>query len=101
MADLGMVAKTRPIVIVSRHETNPPRALVIYVPLTSQDRGSQYEVHIPKLAFLREEGVANVQGVASLPVARLERRLGRLPEDLLRKVRQALAYALEIESRAT
>ena len=59
-----MVAKTRPVVIVSRYEPNPPRALVIYVPLTGQNRGSKYEVEMPKLHFLREESVANIQGVA-------------------------------------
>jgi len=101
LADLGMAAKTRPVIIVSRHETEPPRALVIYVPLTTQNRGSRYEVVIPKLPFLREESVANVQGVASLPTTRLERKLGRLSDELLRSVRDALAYALAIEARDT
>ena len=62
LADLGLAAKTRPVVIVSRFDTNPPRALVIYVPLTSEDRGSDYEVDIPKLSFLKMASVANVQG---------------------------------------
>jgi len=34
LADLGLAAKTRPVVIVSRKDPNPPRALVLYVPLT-------------------------------------------------------------------
>ena len=38
LADLGLAAKTRPIVIVSRYDQNPPRALVTYVPLTTQNR---------------------------------------------------------------
>jgi mRNA interferase MazF len=36
LADLGLAAKTRPIVIVSRHDPDAPRALAIYVPLTTQ-----------------------------------------------------------------
>ena len=36
LADLGLAAKTRPVVIVSRHDLDPPRALAIYVPLTTQ-----------------------------------------------------------------
>lgn len=44
LADLGFAAKTRPVVIVSRYDPNAPRALVIYVPLTTQNRGSLYEV---------------------------------------------------------
>lgn len=34
LADLGLAAKTRPVVVVSRHDPDPPRALVLYVPLT-------------------------------------------------------------------
>lgn len=96
LADLGMAAKTRPVLIVSRHDPDPPRALIIYVPLTRQNRGSPYEVPLPKLPFLREESIANVQGVASLPVTRLERRLGRLPDDAFQSVKRALAFAMEL-----
>ncbi len=35
LADLGLVAKTRPVVVISRYDPNPPRTLVIYVPLTT------------------------------------------------------------------
>jgi mRNA interferase MazF len=66
LADLGLAAKTRPVVIVSRHDPDAPRALVIYVPLTTQNRGSKYEVKLPELHFLRETSVANVQGIGSL-----------------------------------
>ena len=51
LADLGLAAKTRPVVIVSRHDPEAPRALVLYVPLTSQDRSSRYEVKLPRLQF--------------------------------------------------
>ena len=60
LADLGLAAKTRPVVVVSRHDPDPPRALVIYVPLTTQDRQSSYEVPIPRLGFLHASCVANV-----------------------------------------
>ena len=42
LADLGLAAKTRPVVVVSRYDQNPPRALVTYVPLTTQNRRSNY-----------------------------------------------------------
>ena len=96
LAELGLAAKTRPVVIVSRNDPDTPRALVIYVPLTTQNRGSKYEVELPPLRFLRAPSVANVQGVASLPVTRLERKLGELPTDVLHRIRQALAFALDI-----
>jgi hypothetical protein len=58
LADLGLAAKTRPIVIVSRSDPDPPRALAIYVPLTTQDRGSLYEVVLPRLRFLDRDSIA-------------------------------------------
>jgi mRNA interferase MazF len=96
LADLGMAAKTRPVVIVSRHDDDAPRALVIYVPLTTQYRGSQYEVQTPSLSFLREKSIANVQGLSSLPQVRLERRLGKLPDSTLKDVRDAITFALAL-----
>lgn len=96
LADLGLAAKTRPVVIVSRHDSKAPRALVIYVPLTTQNRESAYEVPIPKQPFLHANSVANVQGIASLPSIRLERWLGSLPAELMMQIREAIAYALAL-----
>jgi mRNA interferase MazF len=61
LADLGLAAKTRPVIIISRYDPNAARALVLYVPLTTQNRGSQYEVAIPRPPFLHQESTANVQ----------------------------------------
>ncbi len=94
LADLGLAAKTRPVVIVARDDPDPPRALTIYVPLTTQNRGSRYEVALPKLAFLREMSVANVQGIASIAVTRLERKLGDVPPEVLARIRGALTFAI-------
>lgn len=96
LADLGLAAKTRPVVIVSRNDPGAPRALVVYVPLTTQNRGSKYEVALPQLHFLREPSVANVQGIASLPLTRLERKIGELPADVLAQIRKAMAFALDL-----
>jgi mRNA interferase MazF len=96
LADLGLAAKTRPVVIVSRHDPAAPRALILYVPLTTQNRLSRYEVPLPRLPFLHQDSVANVQGLASIPTAYLERRLGRLSGSVMAEVKRALAFALEI-----
>ena len=101
LADLGFAGKTRPVVIVSRRDPDPPRALVLYVPLTTQNRMSPYEVPIPRFPFLDRESVANVQGLASIPVVRLERKLGRLPKDVMTNLKAALSFALDMESGAT
>ena len=97
LADLGLAAKTRPVIIVSRHDPDPPRSLVLYVPLTTQRRNSPYEVPLPRLPFLDRESVANVQGLGSLPTVRLERRIGRLSTEVMEHLKAALAFALDIE----
>lgn len=99
LADLGLAAKTRPVVIVSRHDPEPPRDLVLYVPLTTQYRQSAYEVLLPKLRFLERGSAANVQGLGSLPRVRLERRLGVLPDGPMAKIRLALAFALALPTQ--
>jgi mRNA interferase MazF len=98
LADLGLAAKTRPVAIVSRQDPNPPRALVLYVPLTTQNRLIPYEVPIPRYSFLDRDSVANVQGLASIPAVRLERKPGRLPKEVMTKLKIALAFALDLES---
>jgi mRNA interferase MazF len=77
LGDPGLAAKTRPIVIVSRQDLDPPRSLVLYVPLTTQRRNSSYEAPPPRLSFLDRESVANVQGLGNLPSVRLERKIGK------------------------
>jgi mRNA interferase MazF len=95
LADLGLAAKTRPVVIVSRRDPDPPRSAVLYVPLTTQRRNSPYEVPLPHLPFLDRESVADVQGLGSLPTVRLERKLGRLSSELIEPLKGALAFALD------
>jgi mRNA interferase MazF len=97
LADLGLAAKTRPVIIVSRHDPDPPRSLVLYVPLTTQRRDSPYEVPLPRLPFLDRESVANVQGLGSVPTVRLERRIGRLSAEVMEHLKDALAFAMDIE----
>src|ERR1700758_2807084 len=97
LADLGMAAKFRPVVIVSRSDPDPPRALVLYVPLTTQNRASQYEVRLPPLRFLDQDSSANVQGLASLPAVRLGRKLGKLSDDAMVDIKRAIIFALDLE----
>jgi mRNA interferase MazF len=96
LAYLGLAAKTRPVVFVSRRDSEAPRALVVYVPLTTQYRNSRYEVPIPRLQFLNQDSFANAQGIASLPTVRLERRLGRVSDETTDKIIAALIYALDL-----
>ena len=96
LADLGMAAKRRPVLVVSREDDDPPRTLVIYVPLTTQNRGSRYEVDLGKPRFLSQSSTANVQGIASIPTVRLERKLGSISAIQLEEVKRALHFALNL-----
>jgi mRNA interferase MazF len=96
LADLGLAAKLRPVVIVSRDDPDPPRLLFIYVPLTTQNRGSRYEVDLGKLPFLDEPSIANAQGIASAPRSRFESRLGVLPGPAFLSIKQALRFTLNL-----
>ena len=96
LADLGLAAKMRPVVIVSCDDPDPPRALILYVPLTTRNRQSPYEVVLSRLGFLDRNSVANVQGLGSLPRVRLERRLGKLPDDVMTQIKRTLAFALDL-----
>jgi len=96
LADLGLAAKTRPVVVVSRYDPDPPRALITYVPLTTQYRHSRYEVVLPKLRFLDQDSIANVQGLGSIPKVRFERRLGKLSEDVMTKIKNAILFGVDL-----
>ncbi len=97
LVDLGLAAKTRPVVVVSRYDPDPPRAMITYVPLTTQYRQSPYEVVLPKLRFLNQDSIANVQGLGSIPKVRLERRLGKLSDAVMTEIKNAILFALDLE----
>ncbi|MBV9038870.1 MAG: type II toxin-antitoxin system PemK/MazF family toxin [Acidobacteriaceae bacterium] len=64
--------------------------------MTTQNRLSSFEVAIPKLGFLECESGANVQGIGSIPAIRLERKLGKLPPDVLAGIKRALVFVLDL-----
>jgi|SRR5580658_661207 mRNA interferase MazF len=96
LVDLGMIAKERPMVVVSRHDPDAPRALSLCVPFTTKFRGSQYEVELGKCSFLRETSWANVQGTVAVGNEKLVRRLGKLSAAQHSDVKVALRYVLDL-----
>src|SRR6266478_4014934 len=90
LVDMGMVGKTRPGVVLIADNLNAPRSLIIHIPITSQNRGSELEVPLGHLPFLEKESVANVQAIGSLPSVRFEKRLGVLPAADLATVKRRL-----------
>ena len=96
LVDLGIGGKMRPVLVVSRTDPESPRALVLCVPLTTQNRGSVYEVQMPRVGFLHEGSFANMQGLASFRHDELRARPGKFESTALELVRVALRYILEL-----
>ena len=95
-----MAGKVRPLMVVSREDQNATRALAVCVPLTTQIRGGNYEVSVPRVRWLpgADEGVANVQGITSIEFRRLERKAGRFEPAVFAEVRKAVAWMLELNA---
>jgi mRNA interferase MazF len=94
--DLGVAGKVRFFIVVSRHDDHPPRALALCVPITTQNRGSRYEVQLPRVRFLREHSYANVQGLQAVQHHELEGPVGRFTAATLVIIRDALRFAMEL-----
>jgi len=94
--DLGIAGKLRYFVVVSRHDDDPPRALSLCVPITTQNRGSKYEVTLPRVRFLREQSFANVQGLQAVQHHELRGPVGRFNAPTVNSIKDALRFALEL-----
>jgi len=84
LVDLGLAAKVRPCLILSRRPDESDRALVALVPHTTSLRGSHYEV-VFRVPFLRPGGF-DAQSIVTVPHAKLLRALGRLTAAQLAEV---------------
>jgi len=98
-----MAAKHRPVMVVSREDSETERSLTVCVPLTTEIRGGNYEVPVPRVRWMPggDQGVANVHGILSVERHRLERRAGCFDAPVIQKVRAAIAWMLELESPIT
>lgn len=94
LVDLGMAAKTRPMLVVSRRDDDAPRALSVCAPITTSSRNSRYEIEIGKPKFLHESSYVNVQGLQAIQHHELRRAIGRLPEEKMNEIRAALFWML-------
>lgn len=96
LVDLGMAGKVRPVVIVTREDANAPRAISVTVPLSSRNRGSQYEVQMPRVPWLKQQSFANVQAIAAYEHHEFLERRGRFDQLALEKIKDAIRWALDL-----
>jgi len=94
MVDLGMAAKVRPCVVVSVSQPDRQRNLSVVVPMTTEIRGGECEIRFPKPAWLRQESVVNVLGIAGVDDAKIERRISAFPADKMVEIETMLKRML-------
>lgn len=73
LADLGVAAKTRPVLVLSVPFSDADYALITVVPHTTSSRKSNFNVKL-SVAALRP-GAFNVQGLLAIPPTKFIRRL--------------------------
>ena len=95
-AELGMIEKSRPVLVLAMPEPRDARSLSIVAPLTSQIRGMRGEVALGKPVWLPKPSAVNVQGLASFDHHKLVRRMGALSAEQMRTVKAALRDLLAL-----
>ena len=93
--DLGYAGKIRYMVIVSRTDPDPPRALVLCAPITTKFRNSSYEVSIGKPRCLREVSFVNLQGVVAVQWRDLIDKVGRIESSKLEEIKKGIRFTFD------
>ena len=94
IVDLGMAAKIRPCVVVSVSKPDSQRNMSVVVPMTTEIRGGECEINFPKPAWLRQESVVNVLGIAGVDNSKIERRISVFPADKMAAIDSVLKRLL-------
>jgi mRNA interferase MazF len=94
IADLGMIGKVRPVLVLSVAFNETERALITCVPRTTSLRGTRFE--IPHPARHMPEGGFECQQLITISVAKLERHLGPVDPGTLAQVERAVRAWLSL-----
>jgi mRNA interferase MazF len=94
LVDLGLTAKVRPCVVVSRAIGDTDRALITIVPRTTSVRQTEFEAPV-EVPFLKP-GAFDAQGVVTIPVVRVIRQLGTLSAPQMQSVEDAICRWLHL-----
>ena len=92
IVDFGMMAKIRPALLLTGEPADDELDLVTVLLHTTALRGNRWELNIPK-PFLKP-GAFHLQQIQTISTAKLERRLGVLTHDEMKRVRDALSERL-------
>lgn len=91
----GAGRKTRPVLLLTRSEVLDARSLVTVAEISTTIRGLAAEVDIDHVDVgLDRPSVINCDGLHTITQASLSGPLGRVGDDVMRKVCSAVSYAL-------
>ncbi|MGH3026045.1 MAG: type II toxin-antitoxin system PemK/MazF family toxin [Gaiellaceae bacterium] len=93
LAEVGR--KRRPVVLLTRSEVLDARSLVTVAEVTTSIRGLAAEVDVDRVeAGLDRPSVVNCDGLHTVAQGSLTGPIGRVGDDIMRKVCAAISYAL-------
>ncbi len=95
IVDLRLAAKVRPALVLSIPATDKDKALVTVVPHTTSLRDTRFEVRI-SVTFLHPGGF-DTQSLATIPFAKLVRRLGCITPQQLSQVEYSVCMWLGLK----
>jgi mRNA interferase MazF len=95
--DFGIAAKVRPALLLTDSPGDDELDLVTALLHTTALRGNRWELPIPKPIL--KSGAFHLQQIQTVSTVRLERRLGTLTEDEMRRVDRELVRRLGISRK--
>jgi mRNA interferase MazF len=61
-----------------------------------ENRGSRYEVPMPRVPWLKLQGVADTQGIGSVKHHELTDKRGRFDASVVAKIKDAIRFAFDL-----
>jgi mRNA interferase MazF len=95
LADLGLAAKTRPVLALSVPFSDRDYALITVAPHTTSARGANFEVNLSVPGL--KPGAFNVQGLLALPPSKFIRRIATLQPEQMKIVEATVKKWLGIQ----
>jgi mRNA interferase MazF len=88
LADLGIAAKVRPVLVISVAFSDTDYALLAVIPHTTSPRGAGFEVNLSVRGL--KSGAFNVQGLFAVPISKLFRKIADLSPQQMTTVESAV-----------
>jgi mRNA interferase MazF len=94
LVDLGLAAKVRPCLVLSRYPADDELALVVIIPHTRSVRGNRWE--FPTTLPFLDPGAFHLQQIQPVSLVKLIRKLGVLPPPIFAAVKARLVKELDL-----